>query len=291
MCRAGRRGGTRQTVVLLSAGETLIVLGEAASGKDALLRALDGHSTRGGELSGAIGYGDGAAAPAAKRAKPAIRIVYLAGAAEAPLNPYSSVASQLSRVLASRHGSPLQSAAEELRLALERFVQAPAFATLSKKPGEISAMDMTWALLAAAMAQAPDLLIADHALADLTPTEIQTIVAALTTEQKRLGFALIYAARDLKTAAHLKGRMIVLRQGRIIEEGQFDKLASGQSHAYTRTLFKALPRPADAPPPRSGTRGEPLLQVQALDLRGPKDRGRACVTEFPSSSGAVLRWR
>ncbi|HEY4942252.1 MAG TPA: ATP-binding cassette domain-containing protein [Rhizomicrobium sp.] len=255
----------------LAAGEALIVLGDAASGKDALLRVLDGTTRRSDEMSGTIQYGDGPALPAAKRGKPGIRVVYLAGAADAPLNPYTSVASQLARVLARRHGSPRASALAELRIALERFPAAPAFAALSGKPGELDAMDLTWALLAAAMAQAPDLLIADHAFADLTPTSIRTIVAALMQEQKRLGFALIYAARGLKTAAHLKGRMIVLRQGRVVEEGTFDKLASGQSHAYTRTLFKALPRPAEAAPARSATRGEPLLQVQALDLRSPKD--------------------
>jgi peptide/nickel transport system ATP-binding protein len=257
----------------LVAGEALIVLGDAASGKDALLRVLDGTTGRGEELSGTIAYGEGAALPVAKRGKPPIRVVYLAGAAEAPLNPFASVGSQLARVLARRHGGPRSSAAEELRIALERFADAPAFATLARKPGEMDAMSLTWALLAAAIAQAPDLLIADHAFADLTPTSIRTVVAALMAEQARLGFALIYAARGLKTAAHLKGRMIVLRQGRVIEEGAFDKLASGQSHAYTRTLFKALPKPADAPPSRSATRGEPLLQVQALDVRAPGDKG------------------
>ena len=267
------RGGVTELDRLsfsLASGEALIVLGDASSGIDGLLRVLGGYAERGDELSGTIRYGDGIAQPAAKRAKPAIRIVYLAGAAEAPLNPHASVASQLARVLARRHGSPRASAAEELRIALERFPLAPPFATLSKKPGEMDAMSLSWALLACAIAQAPDLLIADHAFTDLTPTSIKTIVAALMTEQKRLGFALIYAARGLKTAAHLKSRMIVLRQGRVVEEGAFEKLAGGQSHAYTRTLFKALPKPTNAPPTRSATRGEPLLQVQALDVRSPK---------------------
>ena len=274
----------------LGAGETLTVLGDSASGKDALLRVLGGFTARTDDISGTIQYGEGAALPAAKRGKPPIRIVYLAGAAEAPLNPHAGVASQLTRVLARRHGSPRASAAEELRIALERFPEAPAFADLAKKPGALSAMDISWALLATAMAQAPDLLIADHAFTDLTPTSIRTLVAALTAEQKRLGFSLLYAARGLKTAMHLKSRMIVLRQGRVIEDGAFDKLASGQSHAYTKTLFKALPKPADAPPARAATRGEPLLQVQALDLRPIKDkapRGRDGLS-FELRRGASL---
>ena len=81
-----------------------------------------------------------------------------------------------------RHGGPRASAREELRIALERFPQAPSFETLERKPGEMDAMRLTWALLATAMAQNPDLLIADHAFADLTPTSIRTLVAALMTE-------------------------------------------------------------------------------------------------------------
>jgi peptide/nickel transport system ATP-binding protein len=119
------------------------------------------------------------------------------------------------------------------------------------------------------MAQAPDLLIADHAFGDLTPRSIRSIVGALVAEQKRLGFALLYAARGLKAAARLDSRVIVLRQGKVIEEGSFARLASGQCHAYTRTLFKALPKPLAAPPARNTTR-EPLLQVQGLDLIGAK---------------------
>jgi len=272
----------------LDGGETLVVLGDAVSGKDALLRVLGGYARRGDECSGTIRLGEGAALPAAKRGKPALRIVYLAAAADAPLNPHASVMSQLSRVIARRHGSPRASAREELRIALERFAEAPPFAELKKRPGELDAMALSWALLAAAMAQAPQLLIADHAFGDLTPRSIRTIVAALVAEQKRTGFALLYAARGLKAAAQLNSRVIVLRQGKVIEEGAFAKLASGQSHAYTRTLFKALPKPPGQPPGRNTTRGEPLLQVQGLDLGGgAAKRGRDGIT-FELRRGASL---
>jgi peptide/nickel transport system ATP-binding protein len=251
----------------LDGGETLVVLGDAQSGQDALLRVLAGFTRRSDMLSGTIAFGEGMPQPSDNRVPPPRNVVYLAGAAVAPLNPRASVASQLARVIARRHGSPRTSAREELRIALERFAEAPAFDELNKRPGELDAMALSWALLAAAIAQAPDLLIADQAFADLTPRSIQIITKALMAEQARLGFALLYAARGLKTAAQLSSRVIVLRQGKVIEEGDFEKLASGQSHAYTRTLFKAMPRLREAAPTRA-TRGEPLLQVQGLNLAG-----------------------
>ncbi len=259
----------------LEGGETLVLLGDEHSGKDALLRVLGFHPRRGDELSGSIAYGDGALLPAARRAKAELRTVYLAAAAEAPLNPHASVLAQLSRVIARRTGSPRSSAREELRLALERLPDAPPLAALSRRPGELGAKNLSWALLAAAMAQAPDLLIADHAFGELSPRSVRTIVGALTAEQKRLGFALLYAARGLKAAAQLDSRVIVLRQGKVIEEGSFARLESGQSHAYTRTLFKALPKPLSTPPARNATRGEPLLQVQGLDLTRAKKKSPA----------------
>src|SRR5262249_49105816 len=94
----------------LESGETLIVLGDAVSGKDALLRVLGGYAARGEEISGTVQYGDGAKGPAAKQPKPAIRVVYLGGGADMPLNPYASVVSQLERVVARRHASPKASA-------------------------------------------------------------------------------------------------------------------------------------------------------------------------------------
>ena len=60
-------------------------------------------------------------------------------------------------------------------------------------------------------------------------------------------------------------------------------------------LVQGAAQPTDAPPARGATRGEPLLQVQALDLRPPKGlvrrRRRAAATAFPSSCAAAPRWR
>lgn len=256
----------------LDRGETLIVLGDDRSGKDALLRLLGGFAERADDISGTIKLGAGDEQAASRKMRSPIRIAYLPSTESAPFNPHASVASQLARVVARRHESPRDTGREELRLALEKLPGAPDFAVLEQKPAALSAVTLTWALLAAALAQSPDLLIADHAFAGLTPTEVRAVIAALQAEQTRIGFALLYAARGLQTAANIRGRVIVLRQGRVIEEGDFDKLAGGQAHAYTRTLFKALPKPGEALPART-MRGEPLLQVQGLDFRPLGDKG------------------
>ena len=274
----------------LDAGEALVILGEGSSGKDALLRILGNFSERGQEATGTLQFGNGEARPAHKRGRPNIRIAYLASARVAPLNPYASVVSQLTRIVALGLSVPGASAREDLRIALERFATAPPFAALSKKPGELRDDELAWAMLAAAVAQTPDLLIADHAFSGLTPTAVAALAGALTDAQKRQGFALAYFAEALQTAAHLRCRMIVLRRGKVIEEGDFEKLAGGQSHAYTRTLFKALPRLSAAAALRGNTRGEPLLQVQGLDLSAHRKKRASArdAISFELRRGAAL---
>jgi peptide/nickel transport system ATP-binding protein len=256
----------------IDAGEALVILGEASSGNDALLRVLANATERGDETAGTIRYGDGEAKPAPRRGPPTIRIAYFCGARAAPLNPYASVISQLGRAIARKLNAPGASGCEELRIALERFPHAPPFARFAQKPAELSDVETTWALMAAAIAQTPDLLIADHAFSGLTPTAVEALAGALMDERKRLGFALIYGAESLQTAAHLRCRMMVLRRGKVIEEGDFEKLAAGQSHVYTQTLFRAMPRLIEPSHSRGSARGEPLLQVQSLDLSSRKRR-------------------
>ena len=256
----------------LDAGESLTVRGETSSGKDALVRVLGNFLERGDSVTGTLKFGDGDARPASRRGKGSIRISYLCSPRFAPLSPFASTVSQLARIVACKQATAGSSGREELRIALERFSAAPSFASLNRKPSELKPVELAWSLLAAAMAQTPELLVADHAFAGLTPTEIETLGRALMDEQERQGFALIYAAQGLQTAAHLRGRTMVLRRGKVIEEGDFDKLAAGQCHAYTKILFKALPRFAATPQARCAQRGEPLLQVQGLDLSPRKRR-------------------
>ena len=184
-----------------------------------------------------------------------------------PFAPHAGVLGQLSRVVARKLGSPLASAREELRLALERLDGAPPLARFDGKPHTLDPVSAAWGLLACASAQTPDLVLADHPFADLGPTAMRALLSALAAEQQRLGFALLYATGSLQPAARLGGRVVVIRQGRVVEEGDVARLASGHAHAYTNTLFKALPQLSlDEPKGRSAARGQPLLQVYGLDL-------------------------
>lgn len=258
----------------LAAGETVILLGEADSGKDAVLRALGGLLERSDDASGTIRFGEGESRPLARKPRPAVRVAYLPGAAAHPLDPLVGAASQLARIIARKIASPRGAAREELRTALARFPGAPSIETLDASAGTLDASDVAWGLLAAAVAITPELVLCDHPFADISPVAARALSTALLDEQARLGFAVVYAAREPQPVARMRGRTIVLRQGRVVEEGEAGHLMGGQTHSYTQSLFKALPG-ATMRPPRAA-RGEPLLQVQGLVLMpDPKKAPRA----------------
>jgi peptide/nickel transport system ATP-binding protein len=285
--RAARPELDRFSMTLM-AGESLVVLGEAGSGKEALMRVLGGFPDKTETLSGTIRFGQSEARHVARRLRAPIRIAYLPSPSGKPFAPHASVLSQLCRVVARKLGAPLASAREELRLALERLLGAPPPSELDKPPSALDPVAMAWGLLASAMAETPELVLADHPFADLGPIAVRALLAALAGEQKRLGFALLYTTGGLQPAARLASRLVVIRDGRVVEEGSAARLASGQSHAYTRTLFKAMPRLDAEPGKNRTTRGQPLLQVHGLDLAPePGARPREGLT-FELRRGAAL---
>ncbi len=253
----------------LNAGETVVLLGDAQSGKDSVLRLLDGATIAGEDCTGRIGFNGAETKPISNRLRPPFRVAYLPAAASQPLHPRFSAASQLTRVIAQRLECPRGAALAEFQSALAHLSGAPSFDLLDCPPQRLDDISLSWALLAAASATAPELLLCDHPFLNVSPSAARVLTDALLAEQKRLGFAILYAARGPQSVMRLDARTLVLRQGRIVEENDAADLLSGQTHAYTQALFKALPQPIADRPQRSSVRGEPLLQVQGLGLNTP----------------------
>jgi len=252
--------------LMLEPSGTLTLLGEAGSGGGAVLRTLAQPIRRGTRVSGAIRLRDGLEQQIDRRMTLDLRIAYLPGPHANVLNPHTSVLSQLCLIVARKLRQPKASAKAELGLALERLPGAPNLEALDHPPALIAPEALASALLAAAMAQTPELLLADDPLGELSPAHARALVSALKAEQRRLGFALLYAAARASAAKLLDSDLIVLRSGRIVEEGALARLATAQSHSYTQTLFRASSPDEKPLPDRSPVRGEPLLRVQGVQL-------------------------
>ncbi|GEM_PF-880772 len=269
----------------LDAGACTIVLGETGSGKEALVRVLSGFSGPDDEVSGTIAVGAGSVPAKKWRENP--RIAYLPGVQPQLFAPQARVLPQLVRLAARALDAPFGSACEELRLVLARYKDAPSLAALDTRPDGIDPVCLAWGVLALAVCRTPDLILADDPFGDLGPKAMVMLLKAMECERKRAGFALLYATGCLPPVLRLDGRIVVIRQGGIVEEGDRRRFESGHTHVYTRQLFQSLPvLRSDATVPRMPTRGQPLLQVHdvepkrphGLGLRWPRDEMDASVT-------------
>ena len=247
-------------------GETVIMLGEADAGKDALMRALAGVPLEDESLSGKVQFGIGSAVGLAQIALVPVRMAYLPGPASRPLSIYGSAASQLARVIAHKAFVPRTSARAELAAALSRLNGAPTIEALETSPARISPEVLAWGLLACAVATTPELLLVDHLLVDLPPTGALAIVRALVAEQERQNFAILYNCLSTEAVRWLGGRLVVMRHGHIVDEGPLSRLTTSRSHAYTQSLFKRV-APADRGSARV-VRGQPVIQAQGISLMG-----------------------
>jgi peptide/nickel transport system ATP-binding protein len=247
--------------------ETVIMLGEADAGKDALMRALAGAPLDDETISGNVQFGIGTAESADRLPTMPLRLAYLPGPATRPLSPQASAASQLARVIARKTSIPRASALAELDLVLQRLKGAPPLAALDKSPAGLDPDLIAWGLLATAFAATPELLLVDHLLVGLPPTSARALARALRAEQERQRFAILYNALSTEVVHWLGGRLIVIRHGRIVEEGPAARLTTAQSHAYTQTLLKPITPPAGAQnAPRNG-RGQAVVQVLGVALK------------------------
>ncbi|HUJ03659.1 MAG TPA: ATP-binding cassette domain-containing protein [Rhizomicrobium sp.] len=254
-------------------GETVVLLGEAGCGKEAIMRVLGGLPESGDDISGTLTFAHANSERASRHTRPFPRAAWLPGLDSAPLNRDASVRSQLARVIARRLRVPQAGAEADLDAVLRRLDDAPSLEALDAPPGQIRSETIAWGLLATAFAQSPELLLADHPLAGLAPIHARVLAKALLAEQKRAGFAILYAASNTEPARLLGGRLIVMRHGRVVEEGPCERLATSQAHAYTQTLFKGAG--GEPPSPRNAGRGEPVLQVYGLDIAPRRKNGEA----------------
>ncbi len=179
----------------------------------------------------------------------------------ASLNPVHTVAHHLERPLL-RHGrcggrgEPLRRRVLEL---LRTVGLEPAEELLGRHPHGLSGGQRQRVAIARALAVEPDLLVADEPTSMLD-VSIRTGVLNLLARLKReRGLAILLITHDLASARYLADRLLVLHQGRVVEEGPSRALLTSPSHPYTRALLAAAAHRA----PLAPASARPALEASA----------------------------
>ena len=264
----------------VAAGETVVLVGESGSGKSVAALALMRLLPSTARITGGSVALDGQDL----LALPEYRMRDVRGAAigmifqepQSSLNPVMSIGAQIGETLV-RHrglrGAALRARVIELLAAVG--IGEPAL-RLDQYPHQFSGGMKQRVMIAIALAADPRLLIADEPTTALDVTIQAQVLDLIKAEQQRRGMGILFITHDLAVAYQIADRVLVMRQGRIVESGTRDAFYGNPQHAYSRQLFDALPswekrlREGHAP---SAEAAEPLLTVRDLVVEFPIRRG------------------
>jgi len=231
----------------VAAGETVSLVGESGSGKSvsalSILRLLPSASTarstgsvlfRGRELM--------SAPPAELRRIRGNRIAMVFQEPMTSLNPLHSIEKQVTEVMLVHKGLRPAAARRRAIELLERVGLPDPERRLGALPQELSGGQRQRVMIAMALANEPDLLIADEPTTSVDVTVEAQIIQLVKGLQAQLGMALLWITHDLAIVRKISDRVYVMHDGEIKESGTPTEIFERPRHPYTRHLLAAQPR-------------------------------------------------
>ncbi len=226
-------------------GECLALVGESGSGKSvtahSILRLLPGNTVH---TTGSIRFNGQELVGTTEKQLRALRGNRIAMIFQEPmtsLNPLHSVEKQIGEVLAVHKGLGGKAARARVLELLELVGITEPAKRLKAYPHQLSGGQRQRIMIAMALANEPDLLIADEPTTALDVTVQQKILELLRSLQARLGMSLLLISHDLNLVRQIAQRVCVMRGGEIVEHAECEALFQHPRHPYSRLLIEAEP--------------------------------------------------
>ncbi|MCF4124124.1 ABC transporter ATP-binding protein [Methylobacterium sp. SyP6R] len=257
----------------LVAGEILCLVGESGSGKSMCAHALMGLLPKAVRpVSGAIRLGETdllGQNEAGWRDTRGRRIAMIFQEPMTALNPLMRIGDQMAEMFEA-HGqlNPKERRARAVALAGEVGLPNPEQIVRSY-PHQLSGGQRQRAMIAMALALEPTVLVADEPTTALDVTTQAQILKLIRDLQTRRHMAVLFITHDFGVVAEIADRVLVLRHGRVVEEGPAAAVLGRPQAAYTRTLLAAVPT-MDPPtrPPLSGPKAIEVTGLQKTYVTG-----------------------
>ncbi|MFT4210945.1 MAG: ABC transporter ATP-binding protein [Microbacterium sp.] len=256
----------------VTAGEIVALVGESGSGKTTVSMATLGYARQGARLTaGRVRVRDGdvlAMDAAARRSLRGRTVAYVPQDPSVALNPALRIGRQLREVIeVHRPGTAARQKAQLVTTALTDVGLPGDREFQDRYPHQLSGGQQQRVALAMAMILRPEVLVMDEPTTGLDVTTQAKILDLIRTLCATHAVGVLYVTHDLAVVAELADRVLVMRAGRIVEEGRVAEVFAAPAHAYTRELLAAVPslreRTSPAPPARAAS-AEPLLSVREL---------------------------
>jgi len=230
----------------LGARETLGIVGESGSGKSMTALAVLGlvPNPPGRIAAGSVRFDGVELVGAGRAALEAIRGDRIGMIFQEPmsaLNPVFTVGEQVAETLRVHQDLSRRAARTRAVEMLDRVGIADAGRRAGQYPHELSGGMRQRVMIAAALACRPRLLIADEPTTALDVTIQAQILALLKELQREFGMAVILITHDLGVVAQMVDRVLVMYAGRVVEEGEVERVFAAPSHPYTRLLLESIP--------------------------------------------------
>jgi microcin C transport system ATP-binding protein len=163
------------------------------------------------------------------------------------LNPLHTIEKQIAEILLLHRGVSGQAARARIVELLDQVGIPDPESRLASYPHQLSGGQRQRVMIAMALANEPDLLIADEPTTALDVTVQAQILKLLKEIQARLGMSMLFITHDLGIVRKIADTVCVMSQGKIVEQGAVEQVFTAPQHPYTRALLAAEPKPDPAP--------------------------------------------
>jgi microcin C transport system ATP-binding protein len=251
----------------IAKGETVALVGESGSGKSAtalsVMKLLPYPAAR--HPSGSIIFKGQELLTMSERDIRKVRgndITIIFQEPMTSLNPLHTIEKQIGEILSLHKGLSGKAARPRiLELLTQVGIPDPA-ERLASYPHQMSGGQRQRVMIAMALANEPDLLIADEPTTALDVTVQAQILKLLKDTQARLGMSMLFITHDLGIVRKIADRVCVMQKGKLVEQGPVERVFTAPEHPYTRALLAAEPKPDPASP-----HPDAPIVVSAKDLK------------------------